>query len=297
MRYATLLLLLMLALSARCQRKEVPPSSQVAALAPNPASLQKEYIFTDKPIWQDEFDYSGKPDPAKWGYDLGGSGWGNNELQNYTDNLANAQVRDGHLIITAIKESSGERQYSSARLLSKGKEDFLYGKIEVRAKLPTGVGTWPAIWTLATESNYGTQYWPDNGEMDIMEHVGFDQNRVHANIHTKSFNHSIGTNKGDEIMVPTASTEFHVYSCEWKPDLITFAVDGKEYFRFQKDASFGWKEWPFDRKQFILLNMAIGGNWGGQKGVDNSIFPQSMEVDYVRVYGIEEKRSKSAFTK
>ena len=141
---------------------------------------------------------------------------------------------------------------------------------------------------LATDSNYGSNYWPDNGELDIMEHVGFDQNRIHANIHTKSFNHTIGTNKGGEVVVPTASTEFHVYSCEWKPDYVAFAVDGVQYFRFD-NSPYNWSQWPFDRKQFLLLNIAVGGNWGGQKGVDDSIFPQSMEVDYVRVYGLVEK--------
>ncbi len=143
---------------------------------------------------------------------------------------------------------------------------------------------------LATDNNYGTQYWPDNGEMDIMEHVGFDQNRVHANIHTKAFNHGIGTNKGSSTDVPTASTEFHVYSLEWQPNHLAFAVDGKDFFRFDKISSYNWSQWPFDRKQFLLLNIAVGGNWGGQKGVDANIFPQSMEVDYVRVYELVEKK-------
>ena len=284
-----LLLIFSLNVGIACQQKDETPPAPVAA-TPTPPMAPKEYTFSEKPIWQDEFEYSGKPDPARWGYELGGSGWGNNELQNYTNNLENAQVKDGQLTITARKETSGTRQFSSARLLTKGKGDFLYGKIEVKAKLPMGVGTWPAIWMLATDSNYGTQYWPDNGEIDIMEHVGFDQNRVHANIHTKAFNHAIGTNKGDKIDVPTASTEFHVYSCEWQPDYISFAVDGKQYFRFDRISSYNWSQWPFDRKQFLLLNIAVGGNWGGQKGVDENIFPQSMVVDYVRVYGLVEKK-------
>ena len=289
MRPLSFLLFFSLNVCLACQQQEAPPP--VAAVpVPTPVASPKEYTFTDTPVWQDEFEYSGKPDPAKWGYELGGSGWGNNELQNYTNNLENAQVKDGHLVITARKETSGTRQFSSARLLTKGKGDFLYGKIEVKAKLPTGVGTWPAIWTLATDSNYGSSYWPDNGELDIMEHVGFDQNKIHANIHTKAFNHTIGTNKGSEIEVPTASTEFHVYTCEWQPDYIAFAVDGKQYFRFDRIASYNWSQWPFDRKQFLLLNIAVGGNWGGQKGVDENIFPQSMVVDYVRVYELVEKK-------
>ena len=289
MRPFALLLIFCLNTGAACQQKDETPPAPVAT-TPTPSTPPKEYTFSETPTWQDEFNYSGKPDPVKWGYELGGSGWGNNELQNYTNNLENAQVKDGHLTITARKETSGNRQFSSARLLTKGKGDFLYGKIEVKAKLPTGVGTWPAIWMLATDSNYGTQYWPDNGEIDIMEHVGFDQNRIHANIHTKAFNHSIGTNKGDKIDVPTASTEFHVYTCEWQPNYIAFAVDGKQYFRFDRNSSYNWSQWPFDRKQFLLLNFAIGGNWAGQKGVDGNIFPQSMVVDYVRVYGLVEKK-------
>jgi beta-glucanase (GH16 family) len=289
MRPLALLLIFSLNIGIACQQKDETPPAPVAAV-PQPPIAPKEYTFSEKPIWQDEFEYSGKPDPTRWGYELGGSGWGNNELQNYTNNLENAQVKDGQLTITARKETSGTRHFSSARLLTKGKGDFLYGKIEVKAKLPMGVGTWPAIWMLATDSNYGTQYWPDNGEIDIMEHVGFDQNRVHANIHTKAFNHAIGTNKGNKIDVPTASTEFHVYSCEWQPNYISFAVDGKQYFRFDRNSSYNWTQWPFDRKQFLLLNIAVGGTWGGQKGVDENIFPQSMVVDYVRVYGLVEKK-------
>ncbi len=288
MRIPILVLFLSTLSGIACKTSEsLPPASVLPPALPAPLI---DYTFSETPTWQDDFDYTGKPDPAKWSYDLGGSGWGNNELQNYTNNLENAYVKDGILTIKAIKEPSNSRNYSSARLITKGKGDFLYGKMEIRAKLPTGVGTWPAIWMLASQSDYGTQYWPDNGELDIMEHVGFDQNVVHANVHTKAFNHSIGTNKGNRITVPTASSEFHVYACEWKPDLLIFLMDGKEYFRFQKDRTYGWAEWPFDKPQHLLLNLAVGGNWGGQKGVDNSIFPQSMEVDYVRVYKLVEKK-------
>ncbi|KAA0989519.1 glycoside hydrolase family 16 protein [Dyadobacter sp. UC 10] len=250
----------------------------------------KPYAFATTPSWQDEFDYSGKPDPAKWSYDLGDHGWGNNELQNYTDKLENAKVENGHLIITAIKEKSGKAGYSSARIVSKGKGDFLYGKIEVKAKLPTGRGTWPAIWTLGSEEGYGNKGWPDNGEIDIMEHVGFDQNRVHGNVHTKAFNHVLKTNKGNSVIVDKASEEFHIYSCEWTPELVTILVDGKAYFKFPKEASYQWPEWPFDKPFHLLLNMAVGGNWGGQEGVDDSIFPQKLEIDYVRFYPLAEKK-------
>lgn len=242
-----------------------------------------------KTVWADEFDYEGSPDPAKWSYDTGGNGWGNNELQNYTNTVKNASVKNGLLTITAIKEILGSNQYTSARLVSKSKGDILYGRIEVKAKLPSGTGTWPAIWMLPTFASYGNLSWPDNGEIDIMEHVGFDQGVVHANIHTKAFNHSIGTNKGDHINVANASQDFNVYACNWYPDSISFEVNGKRYFKFENNTSYNWTQWPFDRKFHILLNIAVGGNWGGQKGVDSAVFPQKMEVDYVRFYGIKEE--------
>lgn len=289
MRHLSSLVIVLITINGSCQTKSPAPAAPVVQGPSTPAKVI-EYTFSEKPVWQDEFDYTGKPEAAKWDYDLGGNGWGNNEMQNYTNNLENAYVKDGHLTIKAIKEPSGGRLYSSARLVTKGKGDFLYGKFEIRAKLPSGKGTWPAIWMLASQSEYGSQFWPDNGELDIMEHVGFDQNVVHANIHTKAFNHSIGTNKGEKITVPNASSEFHVYTCEWQPDFITFAVDGKNYFRFSRDYTYNWQQWPFNKKFHLLLNIAIGGNWGGQDGVDNSIFPQSMEIDYVRVYELVEKK-------
>ncbi|MEZ4902736.1 MAG: glycoside hydrolase family 16 protein [Spirosomataceae bacterium] len=245
------------------------------------------YEFESHPIWQDEFDGNGLPDTTKWGYEVGGSGWGNNELQYYTKAEAkNARIENGKLIIEAHKEHLNSNEYTSARLTTRKKGDWLYGRIIVRAKIPQGLGTWPAIWMLATEQTYGTAYWPDNGEIDIMEHVGFDPNRVHGNIHTKAYNHSIGTNKGNNVMVLTAISDFHDYIVEWTPAFIKILVDDNTYFTFQKDSN-EWQKWPFDKPFFLLLNIAVGGNWGGQKGIDNNIFPQRMEVDYVRVYALK----------
>ncbi|REA56706.1 glycoside hydrolase family 16 protein [Dyadobacter luteus] len=252
--------------------------------------VPKKYEFSKIPVWKDEFDYTGKPDTTKWGYDLGDHGWGNHELQNYTDRIENARVEDGRLIIEAKKESSGKLNYSSARLISKGKGDFLYGKFEIKAKLPAGTGTWPAIWMLPSDGTYGNNGWPDNGEIDIMEHVGFDPNRIHGNIHTKAFNHSIKTNKGGKIMTTNVSTGYHVYGCQWTPEEITISIDGVQYFKFRKNINYGWEEWPFDKPFHLLLNIAVGGDWGGQKGVDDSIFPQKLEIDYVRVYPLLEKK-------
>jgi beta-glucanase (GH16 family) len=240
--------------------------------------------FESKPFWTDEFDKNGLPDAKKWGYDVGGSGWGNHELQYYTkDNLKNARVENGKLIIEAIKEPFEDKNYTSARLTSKGKADFLYGRFEVKAKLPKGLGTWPAIWMLATDQSYGQNYWPENGEIDIMEHVGYDPNVIHASVHTKSYYHSIGTQKTAVRTIPTSMTEFHVYRIDWTPEKIDSYIDGELYFTFKNEKT-GWKEWPFDKKQHLLLNLAVGGDWGGQKGVDDSIFPQKFEIDYVRVY-------------
>ena len=241
-------------------------------------------------VWSDEFDRDGQPDPAKWGYDTGGTGWGNNELQNYTETSAdassgNAVVKDGRLIIEARREQSANMNYSSARLVSKGKADFLYGKFEFRAKLPEGRGTWPAIWMLPTDWQYGN--WPRSGEIDIMEHVGYDQDVIVGTIHTEAYNHTKNTQKGKSIKVDGVSEDYHVYTMEWLPDRIRWFVDSELYNEFNPTnykVSPGIDEWPFDEPFHILMNIAVGGNWGGAEGVDESIWPQTMEIDYVRVY-------------
>ena len=235
-------------------------------------------------VWNDEFDDTGRPKMEHWMFDLGGHGWGNNELQFYTDHKENAFVENGKLFIIAIQQPFGKNAFTSARLVSKNRFDFTYGRVEVRAKIPYGIGTWPAIWMLPSEQSYGNAYWPDNGEIDIMEHVGFDPNVVHGNIHTKAFNHSIGTNKGNRIVVENAGNEFHTYACNWSKDEISIEVDGNVFFRFEKKKEYTWEEWPFDQPFHIILNIAVGGNWGGQKGVDNTAFPSTMEIDYVRVF-------------
>ena len=234
-----------------------------------------------KPVWSDEFDYKGLPDSTRWNYDTGGDGWGNNELQFYTAKRAeNARVENGILIIEARREQFENREYTSARLITKGKGDWKYGRIEVRAKLPSGRGTWPAIWMLASTH---PPAWPDDGEIDIMEHVGFAQGRVHATVHTKKYNHVAGTQRGDTIRVNDCSDNFHVYSVKWDADKVQMSVDSTEYFTFRNERT-GYAAWPFDNPMHLLLNIAVGGNWGGAQGVDTTIWPQRMEVDYVRVY-------------
>ncbi len=232
-------------------------------------------------VWSDEFEYNGLPDSNKWTAEVGGHGWGNNELQFYTSGrMENARVENGMLTIEARKENWENRNYTSARLITKGKGDWQYGKIEVKAKLPKGKGTWPAIWMLASTTPL---QWPDDGEIDIMEHVGFNQGTVHASVHTKKFNHVIGTQKTATVKADDCSENFHVYSVEWDKDSVKAAIDGKFYFSFANEKS-GYDAWPFDNKMHLLLNIAVGGNWGGQQGVDETIWPQKMEIDYVRVY-------------
>lgn len=232
-------------------------------------------------VWHDEFNYTGLPDPDKWAYDTGGSGFGNHELQYYTlARRSNAWVSGGRLTITARKEDWRGKQYTSAKLITRKKAAWQYGKIEVRAKLPEGRGTWPAIWMLADHTPF---HWPDDGEIDIMEHVGFDPGNIHGTVHTKAFNHVLGTQKGAEIMIPDCSKNYHVYAITWTPEKIDFRVDDKKYFTFDNDHK-GKPEWPFDAQFYLILNIAIGGDWGGMKGVDPQLFPAKMEIDYVRVY-------------
>jgi len=234
-----------------------------------------------QPIWSDEFNYAGLPDSTRWNYDVGGQGWGNNELQYYAkDRLKNARVESGNLVIEAHKEKFETNDYSSARLISKGKGDWKYGRIDVRAKLPKGLGTWPAIWMLASSTPLK---WPDDGEIDIMEHVGYDHGKIHGSVHTKKYYHSIGTQKSAFTMVPDCSENFHVYGLIWDAEKIQVSVDGKVYFTFQNEHTTR-EAWPFDQPFHLLLNIAVGGNWGGQKGVDENIWPQRMEIDFVRVY-------------
>lgn len=234
-----------------------------------------------KLVWSDEFNYKGLPDSTKWGYDVGGDGWGNHELQYYTSKkTANARVENGSLVIEAKKETIGKNAYSSARLVTKGKYDFTYGHVDVRAKLPKGLGTWPAIWMLGSATPLK---WPDDGEIDIMEHVGYNQGVIHASAHTRKYFHSIGTQKTATTSLPDCSEAFHVYSLDWDAESITMLIDNKAYFTFKNEHT-GKEAWPFDKPFHLLLNIAVGGDWGGQKGVDENIFPQKMEIDYVRVY-------------
>ncbi len=235
-----------------------------------------------KPDWSDEFNYTGLPDSSKWKSDVGGHGWGNNELQFYTNkDTQNAVVRNGVLVITARKQDKENRNYTSAKILTKGIKEFKYGRIEVRAKLPAGVGTWPAIWMLGT--NIKEAGWPGCGEIDIMEHVGYNKDSLFGTIHSAAYNHTKGTQKGKGIFIINPYSQFHTYAIDWTAEKIDFLMDGKIYYTVNNE-HLTQKEWPFEQPFYLILNLAIGGGWGGKMGVDNSIFPAVMEVDYVRYY-------------
>jgi beta-glucanase (GH16 family) len=234
-------------------------------------------------VWSDEFSADGLPDPAKWAYDTGMNkqGWHNRELQYYSGPRAeNAEVRDGRLVITARKEQRptapdwGGQGYTSARLFTKGKAEWTYGYFEIRARMPCGKGTWPAIWMLNSAI-----VWPAGGELDIAELVGRDPNKVFSTVHTAAG--SGGQGPGATTEVPEACTAFHTYQMHWTPQQARFGIDGKAHFT-HVNAGTGKAQWPFDTPQFLILNIAVGGDFGGD--VDDTIFPVRMEIDHVRVY-------------
>lgn len=232
-------------------------------------------------VWEDNFEVPGLPDSTIWNYEVGYIA--NNEVQRYTKKrLENVRVEDGILIIEARKEFWKGDSITSGRINTYGKKSVLYGRIEVKAKLPTGIGTWPAIWMLGDAHKEGTR-WPECGEIDIMENVGYEPDIIHANIHTKAYNHRIGTNKGNKISIEKPWENFNIYAVEWFEDHMDFYLNDELYFSYKNEGT-GNDVWPFDKPHYILINLAIGGSWGGNKGIDDSIFPQKFYIDYVRVY-------------
>lgn len=226
-----------------------------------------------KLVWSDEFDRPGMPDPRKWTFEKGYVR--NHELQFYTNRKENVRVEDGKLVIEARKDHWDGHDVTSASVTTDGLASWTYGKFEIRAKIPTGKGTWPAIWTLGT--NIGKVGWPTCGEIDIMENVGFDPSRIHFNVHQKK------GDKGTSILTEKPWADFHVYGAEWTPQAIDFYFDGKKQFSYPKTSD-SVESWPYDAPQYLILNLAMGGDWGGQQGVDESIYPSKYEIDYVRVY-------------
>ena len=250
-------------------------------------------------IWQDEFDYEGPPDASKWNMEEWPARVVNDEDQAYTSRPRNVRVEDGHLVIEAHKEDYDNANYTSARIQSQGKGDFLYGRIEARAKLPSGMGTWPAIWMLPSDPfKYATtcsddpdwqgssdcDAWPNSGEIDILEHVGYEMGHVHGTVHTKAYYWAVWEQRKGRILLDDVSEAFHDYVVEWSPERIDMYVDDSLYFTYVNEGT-GWEAWPFDHPFHLIINIAVGGMWGrAGGGIDDSIFPQRLLVDYVRVY-------------
>lgn len=230
-----------------------------------------------KLVWNDEFDRTGLPDPKKWDYEVGLIR--NHEAQYYTRNRKeNARVDDGKLIIEARLENFKDAKFTSASINTLGKFSFQYGRVEVRAKLPKARGTWPAIWMMGEDINQVG--WPRCGEIDIMEHVAHTPGTIYATIHQID-DKGDHWSKGDKIQTDDVADRFHVYAVEWTKTGLEFFIDDKSYFKFPYE---GPAKWTFDRKMYLLINLAIGGDWGGQKGIDEAAFPCRYEIDYVRVY-------------
>lgn len=239
-------------------------------------------------VWSDDFNGAdgSSPDSSKWVFDQGGNGWGNQELETYTNRTENAKILGGNLVITAIKEaftgSDGTaRNYTSARLKTKGKFSQQYGKFEARIKIPAGQGIWPAFWMLG--DNIDTTQWPACGEIDIMENIGSEPSTVHGTLHMPQASGANALGSSYSLTTGKVSDDFHVFTVEWEPSVVRFYVDGNLYSTRTPSALPSGATWAFDHPFFILLNLAVGGAWPGNPDA-TTVFPQTMQVDYVRVY-------------
>ena len=251
-------------------------------------------------VWSDEFNRDGALDPNLWTHEIWKARTVNDEAQAYTDRPRNVRIEDGKLIIEAHKEAYDGAAYTSARIHSAGKGDLFYGRIEVRAKLPMGGGTWPAIWMMPTDRQRYAEVcsgpqdwdndgfcagWPNSGEIDIMEHVGNDPGVVHGTVHTKAYYWVNGKQRKGSVRPEAAGDAFHVYAIYWTEDRLVVSVDDTVYFTYLREDGADWQAWPFDHPYHLILNLAVGGNWGGADGgITASDFPQRLEIDYVRAY-------------
>ncbi len=265
-------------------------AQEVGIEKPDPAPLDDVFAddYWDKAqlVWSDEFD-GNVLSAENWHFETGAHGWGNNELQNYVEET-NVEVSDGTLKIIARKEKSGSANYTSTRLNSK--KGFRNGRMEIRAKIPEhkGNGIWPAIWMLGND--IGTVGWPACGEIDIMEYVSFDPDQMHFSIHSTANNHKNGTQiTSGPLPLETIEEEFHNYGLLWTNKYLKFYIDDIDNIKlsFLRPATFNEDNWPFAKEFYFLMNIAVGGDWGGIEGVDAAIFPATMEVDYVRVYQVK----------
>jgi len=279
------IVVLMIGALLSCDTERSPNSGVEGLSDETPLNLKIEGW---KLIWSDEFDTTGAVDSTKWNYRIWKPARVNEELQAYTNRIENSEVKNGFLTVTALNDSSGGSRYTSARLVTDGKFKFTYGKVEVRAMIPGGIGSWPAIWMLG--SNIHEVGWPECGEIDIMEYVGFNPNVIHGTAHAKNYYWKIDKQQTKFIPVSGVETQYHRYGIEWYEDQIDFLFDGEIYFTAVPQGDGGGGDtndldaWPFSLPHFIILNVAVGGGWGGQKGIDESAFPMEMKVDYVRVY-------------
>ena len=242
-------------------------------------------------VWSDEFDGT-IIDESRWNKLRWRPGWVNNEQQAYTDRDTNLFLKDGNLVIQALTEpgyygtdytgTAYNADYTSGRMNTDDKVSWIYGRFDIRAKLPKGNGSWPAIWMLG--ENISSVGWPNCGEIDIMEHVGFDNGQIHGSVHTEDYNHANNTQKSGTTFIETATDSFHIYSLEWSPTYLRYLIDNESFFFIYNNSNGDVAKWPFDEPQYIILNLAIGGDWGGGQGIDPSAFPMKMMVDYVRVH-------------
>jgi len=242
-------------------------------------------------VWNEEFDGESL-DESKWNILRWRPGWVNNELQAYTDRDTNVFIDNGNLVLQGLIEpgyygtdytgTEYNADYTSGRINTDDKFQWTYGRFDIRAKLPKGRGSWPAIWMLG--ENISTVGWPNCGEIDIMEHVGFEDGVIHGSIHTEDYNHSINTQRSGTTFINTATDSFHTYSLEWSPTYLRYLIDNESFFFVYNDSNGDVAKWPFNEPQYIILNLAIGGDWGGIQGIDPTVFPMRMLVDYVRVY-------------
>ncbi len=231
-------------------------------------------------LWQDIFDYEGTPDSNYWNIEVAGHGFGNNEAQYYTNRLKNVRVHEGELIITGLKEDYKNRHYTSGKLTTKDKKHLKYGRVEVMASLPKGRGTWPAIWFLGTDMEQVG--WPACGEIDLMEHVGHNPETIHFSLHSKTNYHHIGNQPTAVFKLPGILEGFHEYRMDWTEEEVSFYLDKTLMVTFKKQDYIHKAAWPFDKDYYLILNVALGGTWGGT--IDDSIFPTEMRVKYVKVY-------------
>ncbi|MDI6453156.1 glycoside hydrolase family 16 protein [Peloplasma aerotolerans] len=233
-----------------------------------------------KLLWEDQFSIDGKPDEKIWNVEVGGTGFGNNESQFYVDDSKNVFVKDGVLNIVAYKEKHEHREYTSAKLTTLNKKSIQYGRVEIMAKIPEGKGTWPAIWFLG--ENKKESGWPLCGEIDLMEHVGKDPKHIHFSLHSKAYNHRLHNHPTFIAYQEDIFNGFHEYAMEWTENDITFYIDQAKYVTFTKQENATIEQWPFNQNFYLILNLAIGGNWGG--AIDDLIFPVSMQIKYVKIY-------------